>query len=64
MLNIIAVRIYYDDGTMTPKADLKFPDNTCQTIIWTNVSARNQFLPYMNGYTLFYDERSKVNWNN
>lgn len=61
--HIIAVRIYFADGLCTPYADLKFSDGVMETIEWTNVKQRKEFLQYINGYTLFYDERPKRNFN-
>lgn len=61
---IVAVRIYFSTyNNCTPMADLKFADGVKETIEWTNVKQRKEFLPYINGYTLFYDERSKRNFN-
>ena len=61
--HILAVRIYFADDSFTPMADLKFSDGVMETIEWTNVKQREEFLQYINGYTLFYDERPKRNFN-
>ena len=63
MKHILAVRIYFTNGDFTPMADLKFSDGVMETIEWTNVKQREEFLQYINGYTLFYDERPKRNFN-
>lgn len=57
-MNVIAIRIYYGIN-MTPMADLKMADGVLETIQWNNVKQRKAFEPYINGYTLFYDERKK-----
>lgn len=57
--HILAVRIYFIKDDSTPMADLKFSDGVMETIEWTNVKQREEFLQYINGYTLFYDERPK-----
>ena len=59
--NVIAIRIYYGLN-YTPMADLRFADGVIETIQWTDVDARKEFTPYINGYTLIYDEREKRNW--
>lgn len=59
---IVAIRIYYDDY-MWPMADLKTCDGSIKTIRWNDVEQRNEFMPYINGYTLIYDERSKRLWD-
>jgi len=59
MRHIVAVRIYFNEYNVTPIADLKFADGVTETIEWTNVKERKTFEPYINGYTLFYDERPK-----
>ena len=54
----IAVRIF--EGDIFPMAEIKtsaFDGFVLETIVWTNVEERNRF--EYNGYTLFYDERSK-----
>jgi hypothetical protein len=61
--HILAVRIYFINGGYTPMADLKFSDGVMETIEWTNVKQRKEFSQYINGYTLFYDERPKRNFN-
>lgn len=59
---IVAVRIYFNEYNSTPMADLKFADGVKETIEWTNIKQRKNFMPYINGYTLFYDERLKRNF--
>lgn len=58
---IVAIRIYYGVNN-TPMADLKTFDGVTETIQWTDVKAREKFAPYINGYTLVYDERPKREW--
>lgn len=61
--HIVAVRIYLGGATGTePMADLKTFDGVTETIEWTNIKQRKEFEPYINGYTLFYDERPKREW--
>lgn len=59
--HVLAVRIYYKNGCM-PMADLLMNDYVVEHIEWNNPKQRKEFLPYMNGYTLFYDERQKKSW--
>ena len=62
--HILAVRIYSINGGCIPTmADLKFSDGVMETIEWTNVKQRKEFSKYINGYTLFYDERPERNFN-
>lgn len=60
---VIAVRIYYGLNA-TPMADLKMTDGVVETIQWTDVKQRKEFENRINGYTLFYDEREKANFEN
>ena len=61
---VVAVRIYLGGvNNITPMADLKTADGVTETIEWVNVKDRKKFEPFINGYTLFYDERPKRNWN-
>lgn len=60
--SVIAVRIYYGLNS-TPMADLKMADGVVETIQWNDVKQRKQFERYINGYTLFYDEREKVSFD-
>lgn len=59
--HVVAIRIYYADGHI-PMADLRMADGVVETIEWTNTKQRKPFEPFINGYTLFYDEREKRNW--
>jgi hypothetical protein len=43
-------------------ADLRMADGVVETICWTDIKARKQFEPGINGYTLIYDERPKRSW--
>ena len=61
-MRIIAIRIYLGLNN-TPMADLKTMDGVCETIQWNDVKQRKPFEPYINGYTLIYDERPKRSWN-
>lgn len=56
---IIAIRIYYLNGGTTPYADLAFPNGKYTTIAWTDVQTRKKYASGITGYTLFYDEREK-----
>lgn len=58
---VIAIRIYYKYDHI-PMADLRMADGVVETIEWTNTKQRKPFEPFINGYTLFYDEREKRNW--
>lgn len=60
---ILAVRIYFPEGSTTPMADLKMADGVTETIVWTDVKQRKQFETGINGYTLIYDERPKREWS-
>lgn len=59
MLGVKAIRIYYGLN-MTPMADLKMTDNVVETIQWNDVKQKKPFLPYITAYTLIYDERDKL----
>ena len=43
-------------------ADLRMNDGVIEHIQWTDVKARKEFEPMINGYTLIYDERDKREW--
>ena len=60
--SVIAIRIYYDKY-FTPMADLYMSDGVIETIQWTDVKLRKDFESKITGYTLIYDERDKVSWN-
>ena len=61
--SICAVRIYYKGKGNTPYADLAFVNGEKVTIQWTDVELRKLYLPGITGYTLFYDERGKADFN-
>ena len=58
----IAVRIYLGLNA-TPMADIRMNDGVVEHIQWNDTRARKQFENTINGYTLFYDERPKRDWN-
>ncbi|WP_206459398.1 hypothetical protein [Anaerovorax sp. IOR16] len=58
----LAIRIYHD-STKTSMADIKMNDGVVEHIEWTNIKQREQFMKYINGYTLIYDEREKVSFS-
>lgn len=60
--SVIAIRIYFDMN-FTPMADLYMSDGVVWTIQWTDVKSRKDFESKITGYTLIYDERDKVSWN-
>ena len=60
-MHVIAIRIYLGLNA-TPMADLKINDGVVETIQWNDVKQRKQFERYIDGYTLFYDERPKRDW--
>lgn len=60
--NILAIRIYFDSNDVTPMADLLMNDGVVEHICWVDVEQRKEFEPFMNGYTLVYDERPKRPW--
>ena len=59
---ISAVRIYYKNGS-TPYADLALAYGSMVTIQWTSVEQRREYMSGINGYTLFYDEREKAEFD-
>lgn len=59
---VMAIRIYYST-TGEIMADLVFSYGGKETIEWTNVAQREHFNSGINGYTLYYDEREKVNFS-
>lgn len=61
---VIAVRIYNSNNIyLDPRAELVLAfDNRHVDIGWTNVKEREMFMPGINGYTLFFDERPKGNF--
>lgn len=58
---VIAIRIYYKYDHI-PMADLLMADGVVETIEWTNYDQRKQFQRLISGYTLIYDEREKISW--
>jgi hypothetical protein len=58
---ITAIRIYYLNDR-TPMAQLVFAFGGTVTIEWTNPEQRNIFKDGINGYTLFFDEREKADF--
>lgn len=60
---VVAVRIYFRDETCTPYADLAFASGSATTICWVNVEEKNKYMPRINGYTLFFDERPKADFS-
>lgn len=59
--HVVAVRIYIGLNE-TPMADLLMNDGVIEHIQWNIPSQRKEFMPMINGYTLFYDERPKRRW--
>ena len=59
---VVAIRIFYDQY-MTPMADLKMIDGKMVTIQWSRMNDVEPFLPFINSYTLIYDEREKRTWD-
>lgn len=55
---VIAIRIYYRQNRAVPMADLIFAYGGMETIEWTNVEQRNEYMKGINGYTFIFDERS------
>ena len=62
---IIAVRIYddYYNGPIV-MAEIKYANGDTEKIVWNHTEEREKYSKMMNGYTFFYDERVKPNWNN
>lgn len=59
---VMAVRIYFDGASKMPMADLRMVDGVVEHICWVDVKQRKRFDAGINGYTLFYDERPKREW--
>lgn len=59
---VFAVRIYLNNRKKCT-ADLILSDGTYTTIDWMDITQREHFMRYMNGSTVFYDERPKPLWN-
>lgn len=55
---VMAVHIYTDEYE-TPYAELIFAYGGKATIQWNSADQRNEYMPGIDGYTLFYDERKK-----
>lgn len=60
--SVIAVRIYYGLNC-TPMADLRMSDGVVEHIQWTDFKQRKEFEPLITGYTFFYDEREKCDFD-
>lgn len=58
---VVAIRIYYNYGNIA-MADLLMADGVVETIEWTNYDQRKKFQRLISGYTLIYDEREKISW--
>lgn len=61
---ITAVRIYNDDKGIMPMAELAFAYGEPVTICWADTEQRGFYMGAINGYTLFFDEREKVSFEN
>lgn len=53
---VVAIRIC---GDILPKAILAFSFGGSAEIEWTNVDERRKYESEINGYTLYFDERTK-----
>ena len=58
---VIAIRIYLGLNA-TPYADLRMSDGVVEHIQWNDVRQRKEFEHQITGYTLYYDERPKREW--
>lgn len=52
---VLAIRIYLNQNSMTPMADLLMNDGVVEHICWVDVKQRKEFDPGINGYTCIYD---------
>lgn len=60
--SIIALRIFFDDASehpCAPMAEVVYANGTTSRFRWDNIEAREAHMPYVNAYTLIYDERPK-----
>ncbi|WP_346938106.1 hypothetical protein [uncultured Clostridium sp.] len=55
------IRIYLNNDC-TPIAECHFMNGDVVKVFWNKLEVRETMLQYTNGYTLFYDERPKVDW--
>lgn len=62
-LNFVAVRIFYAENGITPMAECVAMGGYRKTIRWDREDERELVTPYIDAYTLFYDERGKRNFN-
>lgn len=62
-LNFVAVRIFYAENGFTPMAECVAMGGYRKTIRWDREDERNLVTPYIDAYTLFYDERGKRPFN-
>jgi hypothetical protein len=60
--SVKAIRIYYADNGISPMADLILAYGGKITIQWDNIEQREIYSKGINGYTLYYDEREKVDF--
>ena len=62
---VTAVRIYFDPEHFGKEimADLLMSDGVIETIVWTDKKKRKPFMEMIGGYTVFYDERYKLDWD-
>lgn len=61
-MRVIAIRIYYGGIAFTPYADLRLANGEIVTIQWNLIAEREKYEPYIDAYTLYYDERKKRDW--
>lgn len=61
--NVVAIRLYYGEDNITSIADIKFHDGTFITRVWNLVTTHEEIDPYIDSYTLWYDERPKRDWD-
>jgi hypothetical protein len=56
---VVAIRIFYAEGTFTPMAELAFAFGGKVTVRWDMPLEREVYAPGINAYTVIYDERPK-----
>ena len=60
--SVKAIRIYYADNGISPMADLILAFTGKITIQWDNIEQREIYSKGINSYTLYYDDREKVDF--
>ena len=58
---VVALKIWDENGANGPEtmAEAVYAFGTIETIKWNNVMDKAKVLPFINGYTIIFDERAR-----